>query len=171
MVAAPGRSQIQALLCSKPGRIFLCNASGVLLVYIEDCSVCTGGQLEWKQHCPKPTTHQARPAFPARSPIFSSKYFLSSVSSSLRSDPQCQFWDLHSAQSPFGSFWSFSVVSGNCWYFMLITVLFGSFWYFYLFLVLFVHSIPWLIKCPIGFLEVEISSFDLHPTQVRLKCV
>ena len=124
---APGRSQIQALLCSKPGRIFSCNAATVCCCYcrgLQHRVVCTGGQLEWKQHCPKPTTHRARPAFPALSTlpdifiqIFSSKYFPRSVRSFL----------------PFylvGSFWSFSVVFGlfrfylapfsNCWYFLVL---------------------------------------------------
>ena len=96
-----------------------------------------GGQLEWKQHCPKPTTHQARPAFPARSPIFSAKYFVSSVSSSLRSDPPIRGL----RKTSFGiftalldQFWSFSVLSGTCWY---LLALFGSFWYFCLLLLLF----------------------------------
>ena len=50
-------------------------AMQLLLLYKRwDCRVlCTEGQLEWKQHCPKPTTHRARPA---RSRIFSSEFFI-----------------------------------------------------------------------------------------------
>ena len=58
-----GQRKRHWLLCSVPGRIFLRNAPAAcvcvcLLLYGMGIAACAR-QLEWKQHCPRPTTHES----------------------------------------------------------------------------------------------------------------
>ena len=77
-----GQRKRHWLLCSVPGRIFLRNAPAAcvcvcvcLLLYGMGIAACAG-QLEWKQHCPRPTS---RAAFPARTRIFSTRHVSFSI--------------------------------------------------------------------------------------------